>query len=154
MPNRNRSESKPYQRSTRSNLMLDRPTSHGPWPDGEDDPSVADRIASWLQSMRLLESRKRLIREIIEDVLQSERERTIELPNYVSHHFEPKVGDTVINNNPKCKHRGSVGTVLSIDSIPNDAGKLVRYKCKNNGPHWQMGTVLCKTMDQLCPYER
>jgi hypothetical protein len=104
--------------------------------------------------MRLLESRKRLIREIIEDVLQSERERTIELPNYVSHHFEPKVGDTVINNNPKCKHRGSVGTVLSIDSIPNDAGKLVRYKCKNNGPHWQMGTVLCKTMDQLCPYER
>ena len=152
MSAKDRSNSKPYQRSTRSNLMLDRPTSHGPWPRGEDEPSVADRITNWLQSMQLLESRKRLIREIIEDVLHGDQSE--DLLNYVSHHFEPMIGDFVINNNPKCKHRGSIGIVLSIESIPNDAGKIVKYKCQNNGPHWSKGSVLSKTMDQLCPYER
>jgi hypothetical protein len=152
MPTKNRSNSKPYQHASRKNLMLDRPTSHGPWPNGEDDPSVADQITNWLQSMRLLESRKNLIKEIIEDVLQTNR-MSDDPPNYVSHHFEPIEGDTVINNNPKCKHKGSIGKVLAVITMPEDAGKMVKYRCLNSGPHWSKGAVLKKTMDQLCPYE-
>jgi len=154
MTDRSKPRSKPYSTATRSNLMLDRPTSHGPWPKGEDDPLVADRIADWLRSMRLLEARKRLIREIVEEELLKSIPMTSEPTNYVSHHFEPEVDDLVINNNPKCKHRGSIGRVLAILTMPDDAGKMVKYRCSNSGPHWSKGTVLKKTMDQLCPYER
>jgi hypothetical protein len=153
MTGRRNARSKPYDISTRSNLMLDRPTSHGPWPRGEDEPSVADRITHWLRSMKLLEGRKRMIREIIEDELLTSTMIEQQPPNYVSHSFEPEIGDLVINNNPKCKHRGSIGTVLAIVTMPDDAGKMVRYRCGNSGPHWSKGTVLSKTMDQLCPYE-
>lgn len=147
-------KSKPYKAATKSNLMLDRPTSHGPWPRGDDEYSVVEKITDWLRSMKLIEGRKRMIKEIIEEeVLFSE---LFDSPpsNYISHSFEPSIGDTIINNNPKCKHLGSIGTVLVILTMPDDGGRMVKYRCNNSGPHWSKGTVLRKTMDQLCPYER
>ena len=71
--------------------------------------------------------------------------------NFVSHSFEPIVGDKIINNNPNCKHYGSEGIVLSINSLADDVGKTVDYQCTNNGDNWASGDVLVKTMDQLAP---
>ena len=45
-----------YVKATDSNLFLDRPTSHGGWPEGEYDPPVRKRISSYLKSLGLLES--------------------------------------------------------------------------------------------------
>lgn len=71
--------------------------------------------------------------------------------NYQSHTFEPVVGDIVANDNPNCKHRGSVGEVISIQDLPGDAGKTARYECLNSGDAWSPGDVLEKTLDQLVP---
>lgn len=71
--------------------------------------------------------------------------------NYQSHTFEPVVGDIVVNDNPNCKHKGSVGEVLSIQSLPGDAGKTAKYSCLNSGESWSPGDVLEKTLDQLVP---
>jgi len=68
---------------------------------------------------------------------------------FVSHSNEPLVGDHVVNSNPKCKHYGSEGIVLSIGSLDNDIGKTASYKCTNDGDSWNPGDVLEKTMDQL-----
>jgi len=46
-----------YQKANKKNLHLDKPTSHGGWPEGEYDPPVNDQIASWLKSMYLIEKR-------------------------------------------------------------------------------------------------
>ena len=56
-----------YGLATRKNMFLDRPTSHGGWPEGEYDPPVNDRIYNYLHSMGLIqETRLRsLIRAII-----------------------------------------------------------------------------------------
>ncbi len=56
-----------YGLANRKNMFLDRPTSHGGWPEGEYDPPVNDRIYNYLHSMGLIqESRLRaLIRAII-----------------------------------------------------------------------------------------
>jgi hypothetical protein len=56
-----------YGLATRKNMFLDRPTSHGGWPEGEYDPPVNDRIYNYLKSMGLIqETRLRsLIRAII-----------------------------------------------------------------------------------------
>ena len=70
---------------------------------------------------------------------------------FQSHTDEPRVGDHVVNNNPKCKHYGSEGVVLSIGSLDDDMGKTVAYKCTNSGDNWATGDVLEKTMDQLAP---
>jgi hypothetical protein len=66
-----------------------------------------------------------------------------------SHHDEPKIGDTVINTNPGCQHFGSEGIVLSVDTLPGDAGKTAEYQCTNGGTTWSLGDVLTKTLDQL-----
>ena len=71
--------------------------------------------------------------------------------NYVSHDLEPSLGDTVVNNNKKCKHYGSIGKVTNVKELSGDKGKLVCYECQNMGNHWQIGDVLEKTMDQLRP---
>ena len=73
--------------------------------------------------------------------------------NFVSHSFEPASGDLVVNNNPKCKHYGSEGVVISIDDLPEDSGKTVSYQCTNDGPEWAEGDILDKTMDQLAPIQ-
>ena len=75
--------------------------------------------------------------------------RSILRENFVSHSDEPGVGDRVVNNNPKCKHYGSKGIVLSIDALDDDMGKTVSYKCTNDGEHWSRGDKLKKTMDQM-----
>ena len=69
--------------------------------------------------------------------------------SFVSHSDEPIVGDHVINNNPKCKHFGSEGIVLSINALPSDTGKTISYRCVNDGENWSLGDVLTKTPDQL-----
>ena len=68
---------------------------------------------------------------------------------YVSHTYEPAVGEAVINTNPNCMHHGSEGVVLEIGELPNDMGKTVSYVCTNSGSNWDAGDVLTKTMDQL-----
>lgn len=72
---------------------------------------------------------------------------------FQSHTWEPAVGDTVINTNPNCKHKGSVGIVISIESLDADAGKTATYCCTNSGQNWYRGDFLTKTMDQLSPHQ-
>tara|TARA_R110001583_G_scaffold7985_18_gene39020 strand:+ start:8605 stop:9807 length:1203 start_codon:yes stop_codon:yes gene_type:complete len=48
-----------YQKANKKNLHLDKPTSHGGWPEGEYDPPVNDQISSWLKSMYLIEKRSK-----------------------------------------------------------------------------------------------
>lgn len=71
--------------------------------------------------------------------------------NFKSHSFEPSIGDSVQNNNPKCKHYGSEGVVLKLNDLPRESGKTVEYICTNDGAEWSSGDVLTKTLDQLCP---
>jgi len=73
--------------------------------------------------------------------------------NFISHSYEPLVGDEVVNNNTKCKHYGSKGIVVRINVLPKDNGKTATYSCTNNGPLWEKGDLLTKTMDQLIPAE-
>ena len=82
------------------------------------------------------------LRKLISNILAEE---------YQSHTFEPVVGDIVANDNPKCKHRGSIGKVLSVQPLPDDQGKTATYKCMNSGDAWDPGDVLTKTLDQLVP---
>jgi len=71
--------------------------------------------------------------------------------NYISHSFEPDLGDSVKNTNPGCMHYGSEGTVIKIVELPNDMGKGIAYECTNCGDNWSTGDILYKTMDQLGP---
>ena len=82
------------------------------------------------------------LRKLVSTILESE---------FTSHTFEPVIGDMVANDNPKCKHRGSVGEVLSVQPLPDDQGKTATYKCVNSGDNWDVGEVLTKTLDQLVP---
>jgi len=43
-----------YSPATRQKMFLDRPTSHGGWPEGEDDPPVGDRIYGWYKKMKMM----------------------------------------------------------------------------------------------------
>lgn len=43
-----------YVTATRKRMFLDRPTSHGGWPEGEYDPPVADRIYGWYKKMKMM----------------------------------------------------------------------------------------------------
>ena len=77
--------------------------------------------------------------------------RRVLFESFVSHSFEPVRGDGVVNTNPDCTHYGSEGIVIQVKSLPDDMGKAVSYKCTNDGPAWELGDVLTKTMDQLGP---
>ena len=81
-----------------------------------------------------------LIREYISTILRE---------SFLSHSYEPIVGDAVINTNPQCKHYKSKGVVVAIDALPGDAGKTILYQTTNGGDNWDEGDVLEKTMDQL-----
>tara|TARA_A100001011_G_scaffold245813_1_gene253825 strand:- start:6104 stop:6337 length:234 start_codon:yes stop_codon:yes gene_type:complete len=73
------------------------------------------------------------------------------IETYQSHSFEPAIGDAIVNINPGCSHKGSQGIVLSVNDLPSEQGKVVEYQCINNGPTWDVGDTLSKTMDQLAP---
>lgn len=62
------------------------------------------------------------------------------------------VGGLVKNINTKCMHFGSVGEVVKIEELPNNAGYLVHYKVTNSGMNFNVGDVLAKTEDQLDIY--
>lgn len=57
-----------YGLATRKNMFLDRPTSHGGWPEGEYDPPINDRIYNYLKSMGMIQEQalRTLIRAILE----------------------------------------------------------------------------------------
>lgn len=59
-----------YGLATRKNMFLDRPTSHGGWPEGEYDPPVNDRIYNYLKSMGMIQ--ESVLRNLIREVLLSE----------------------------------------------------------------------------------
>ena len=44
-----------YMPATKQNLMLDRPTSHGGWPEGEYDPPINKKIYDYLKSLGLVQ---------------------------------------------------------------------------------------------------
>lgn len=83
-----------------------------------------------------------MLREFIRNVLRE---------SFVSHSFEPNKGDSVVNTNPDCTHYGSEGIVVLVRGLPEGIGKAVSYECTNDGPTWDPGDVLTKTMDQLGP---
>jgi hypothetical protein len=51
-----------YEIGTDKNLYLDKPSTHGGWPEGEYSPTVNKQISSWLKSMKLL---KEYIKEYV-----------------------------------------------------------------------------------------
>ena len=85
----------------------------------------------------------KILREYIRSLINEE--------TYQSHTYEPSAGDVIVNVNPKCMHKGSMGKVIKINALPDDAGKTATYKCLNSGPTWKTGDVLEKTLDQLAP---
>jgi hypothetical protein len=60
-----------------------------------------------------------------------------------------EVGSKVKNVNPSCKHYGSEGSVEAVQDLPNDMGKVIKYKVTNDGETYKKGDVLTKTVDQL-----
>ena len=90
---------------------------------------------------RLVAPLRRKIRNLIREEFQS-------------HTFEPMIGDKIVNTNENCKHYGSEGVVVSIEELPKETGKTVRYICTNSGANWNLGQILEKTMDQLSPLEQ
>ena len=44
-----------YELGTSNNLMLDRPTQHGGWPEGEYTPPVNKRIYDYLKSLGIIQ---------------------------------------------------------------------------------------------------
>ena len=83
---------------------------------------------------------ERLIRKYIRSILGE---------SYLSHTYEPAVGDAVVNTNPKCKHYQSAGVVVNINDLSGDSGKTIVYRTTNDGENWTEGDFLEKTMDQL-----
>jgi hypothetical protein len=77
--------------------------------------------------------------------------RTSLLEAYQSHHDEPFPGDFVENINPSCQHFGSMGKVLTINDLPDEAGKTATYFVVNSGKTFDEGDILEKTLDQLAP---
>ena len=72
--------------------------------------------------------------------------------SYLDHVYEPSIGDVVINTNPGCKHKGSIGKIKAINNLPDDAGITAVYVTKNDGPTWSAGDELEKTIVQLERY--
>lgn len=60
-----------------------------------------------------------------------------------------EIGSKVKNINPSCKHYGSEGIVEEVKDLPDDMGKVVKYKVTNSGPNYKAGESLTKTIDQL-----
>lgn len=62
---------------------------------------------------------------------------------------EYESGSMVKNINPSCTHFGSEGIVESVETLPNQIGKVVKYRVTNDGPTYKKGDILTKTKDQL-----
>lgn len=62
-----------------------------------------------------------------------------------------KVGDSIVNINPTCKHHGSKGLVTEIKNLPDDMGMVASYQVENEGPNFKKGDILTKTLNQLKP---
>lgn len=96
------------------------------------------------QILNRFKIKRSLKRSVVESIGRS---------TYQSHTWEPSLGDAVENTNPGCKHRGSMGIVVDVQPLEDDAGKTITYYCTNDGPTWSKGKLLTKTMDQLSPLE-
>ena len=70
---------------------------------------------------------------------------------FVSHSYEPSVGDKIVNNNPGCVHYRSEGIINNVDNLSNEAGRTITYIVTNDGDSFKKGDSLTKTMDQLTP---
>ena len=81
-----------------------------------------------------------ILRQIIRELLSE---------NLQSHTHEPTEGAWVENVNPQCKHFGSKGQVVGVNSLPGDAGTTVKYLVVNAGDSFSPGDVLEKTLDQI-----
>lgn len=60
-----------------------------------------------------------------------------------------EIGSKVKNINPSCKHYGSEGIVEDVKDLPDDMGKVVKYRVTNDGATYKKGESLTKTIDQL-----
>lgn len=58
-----------YLPATRQRMFLDRPTSHGGWPEGEYDPPVRDRIYGWYKKMGMMPEED-AVTEAVDEYLQ------------------------------------------------------------------------------------
>ena len=67
-----------YGLGTRKSLYLDRPTSHGGWPEGEYDPPINDRIFNYLKDMGLVQEAH--LRSVIRGIIKE---------TYVPDEFDP-----------------------------------------------------------------
>jgi len=86
-----------------------------------------------------------ILRQIIRELLSE---------NLQSHTHEPPEGSWVENVNPQCKHFGSKGQVVDVNSLPGDAGTTVKYLVVNTGDNFSPGDVLEKTLDQIMMMDR
>lgn len=79
-----------YGLATRKNMYLDRPTSHGGWPEGEYDPPVNDRIYNYLRSMGLMtnEDIRYCVRQILWELKTDEEFDAVQLSSVKSGGFE------------------------------------------------------------------
>ena len=76
------------------------------------------------------------------------------MDNFVSHSYEPEIGDNVVNTNPGCIHYKSEGFIEDIEDLPDDVGKIVTYVVNNNGESYKEGDRLIKTLDQIEPLKK
>ena len=81
-----------------------------------------------------------ILRQIIREFLSE---------NLQSHTHEPSKGEWVENVNTQCKHFGSKGQVIDVNSLPDDAGTTIKYLVTNIGDNFSPGDVLEKTLDQV-----
>jgi len=81
-------------------------------------------------------------KKILSDVSEQLKNPTPEQVEFV-------VGDRVKNVNPECKHYGSRGTVIGVNYLPNEMGKVVTYEASNSGDNWTIGQPITKTEVQL-----
>lgn len=114
-----------YGLATRKNMFLDRPTSHGGWPEGEYDPPVNDRIYNYLKSMGLMsESHLReYIRNVLletktdqeieaKDAIQSLKSSSKTLPDdFIQKTLDPIMGNYVTNPAVRRETDAVLGTI-------------------------------------------
>lgn len=112
----------------------------------KSDPTVASRCSDpWaLSDIALLEN---YVNSIHGYLMYPKEGFASITKNGLERDFE--IGSKVRNVNPSCKHYGSEGTVEDVEDLPNDMGKVVKYKVSNDGPNYKKGDILTKTIDQL-----
>lgn len=72
-----------YLPATRKRMHLDKPTSHGGWPEGEYDPPVQDRIYGWYKKMKMMPEGDDLK---IRDAASSEQRQDLQKGRYGRKH--------------------------------------------------------------------